>query len=225
MKPERIRHVWRCPVHQKAVFTEPGMCSQPGCHRPLDSFVPLCDLPHVFRCKNCQGVSTTPPEQMEGHHWICPDCKTATVSAWGCSQRYVDRLKEKAEAAECLANRGADPQQKKRKNRFSKTVRVVFEAANSISRAAFQAQQLAERLSQRRPADREDQGGYIDSVGFDIARFNVRAQMVVDMIMVKSLLEESGLETYVSEALYRILDTRLGPRLEKILREVEKSKK
>jgi hypothetical protein len=142
---------------------------------------------------------------------VCPDCETPTVSAWGCDEQYLAKLQGERDA------RKPAPYQ------FGRTVKKVFQATNSVSKAAFRAEQLAERLSQRRPKD-GDSKGYIDAVEFDISRFNIRAQMVVDMVMVKSLLEEAGMESYVDGALNRILDSRLGPRLERLLKAAQKAK-
>jgi hypothetical protein len=110
---------------------------------------------------------------------VCPDCETPTVSAWGCDEQYLAKLQGERDA------RKPAPYQ------FGRTVKKVFQATNSVSKAAFRAEQLAERLSQRRPKD-GDSKGYIDAVEFDISRFNIRAQMVVDMVMVKSLSAQSN---------------------------------
>lgn len=207
MKPERILPAWRCPEHKGNVYTEPGRCTK--CGLRLRKFTPLNELPHVFRCRTCKGVFTEEPPEKEGHLWLCPTCKTPTITAWGCEESYLERLK---------ARRDPDPppaEKKLARYRFGRTVKQVFEATNSVSKAAFRAQQLAEHLSQRRPQDSDDKG-YIDAVEFDISRFNLRAQMVVDMLLVKGLLIEAGLESYVDGALNRILDARLGPRVEQI---------
>lgn len=209
MKPERILPAWRCPEGHSGVYTEPGRCSK--CHTKLQKFTPVSDLPHIFRCKTCRKVFTEAPSKPHGHLWMCPTCKTPTVSAWGCDEKYLARYQSK------------EAPKKPPSNQFGRTVKTVFQTTNAVSRAAFRAEQLAERLSKRRPKDSDDKG-YIDAVEFDISRFNQRAQMVVDMVMVRSLLEESGLGDYAHEALLRILDARLGPRLERVLKAAQKAK-
>ncbi len=196
MKPERILPAWRCPEGHSGVYTEPGRCSK--CHTKLEAFTPLSDLPHIFRCKTCRKIFTEEPRKKHGHLWVCPECEKPTVSAWGCDEAYLAKFQEDQKPAAAY--------------QFGRTVKHVFQATNAVSKAAFRAEQLAERLSQRRPKDK-DAKGFIDQVEFDISRFNIRAQMVVDMVMVKSLLEEAGLGSYVEGALTRILDSRLGPRV------------
>jgi hypothetical protein len=219
MKPEKILPAWRCPEHKGNVYTEPGRCTK--CGLRLQRFTPLSDLPHVFRCRTCRGVFAEEPPDKDGHLWICPTCQTPTITAWGCDESYVEKLKDRQGIRSAQAP--APPVKKGSTYRFGRTVKAVFEATNSVSKAAFRAQQLAERLSHRRPKDSDDQG-YIDAVEFDISRFNIRAQMVVDMLMVRSLLEESGLGSYVDGALNRILDARLGPRVERQIRSPGKTK-
>lgn len=210
MKPERILPAWRCANSKHSgVYTEPGQCSR--CHQKLAKFTPISDLPHIFRCKTCRKVFTKAPSKPHGHLWSCPQCKTPTVSAWSCDEQYLDQHQSRESA------------EKPTPYQYSRTVKKVFRATNAVSRAAFRAEQLAERLSHRRPKD-SDEKGYIDQVEFDISRFNIRAQMIVDMVMVKSLLEESGMGEYVDGALNRILDSRLGPRLERLLQSAQKSK-
>ncbi|NIT79731.1 MAG: hypothetical protein GWN58_33785 [Anaerolineae bacterium] len=203
MKPQRILPAWRCANSKHSgVYTEPGRCSR--CHEKLEKFTPVSDLPHIFRCKTCRKVFTKAPSKPHGHVWTCPDCDTPTVYAWGCDEAYLSKFKGQEEAQKPPAG-----------YQFGRTVKKVFQATNAVSKAAFRAEQLAERLSQRRPKDK-DAKGFIDQVEFDISRFNIRAQMVVDMVMVRSLLEEAGLEAYVEGALNRILDSRLGPRVPRL---------
>jgi hypothetical protein len=214
MKPERILPAWRCPEHKSNVYTEPGKCSK--CNLRLKKFTPVSDLPHVFRCKTCRGVFLEEPKKKQGHLWLCPACETPTISAWGCEEEYLEKIKAKQTPA-------PEPEKTKAPFQFAGTVKKAFQINNAVSRAAFRAQQLAERLSQRRPQD-GDAKGYIDAVEFDIARFNMRAQMVADMVLVKSLLEEAGLSEYVDSALNRILDSRLGLHLERRPKQSKKTK-
>lgn len=218
MKPERILPAWRCPEHRGNIYTEPGRCTKCGVR--LEKFTPISDLPHVFRCKSCRAIFTEEPPKKRGHLWLCPACETPTVTAWGCEESYLGTLRaEQAPDPKPQPSRPTGP-----RYRFGRTVRAVFEAANAVSKAAFKAQQAAEQLSHRRPKDSDDQG-YIDAVEFDISRFNARAQMIVDMVMVRSLLEEAGMGEYVEEALHRILDARIGPRLEQLFKTSVKPKK
>lgn len=218
MKPERILPAWRCPEHRGNIYTEPGRCTK--CGLRLEKFTPISDLPHVFRCKSCRSVFTEEPSKKKGYLWLCPACETPTVTAWGCEESYLESLRAK----QIPAPKPQPVRQTAPRYRFGRTVRAVFEAANAVSKAAFKAQQAAEQLSHRRPKDSDDQG-YIDAVEFDISRFNTRAQMIVDMVMVRSLLEEAGLGEYADSALHRILDARIGPRLEQLFKTSVKPKK
>jgi len=211
MKPERILPAWRCPEHKGNVYTEPGECTK--CGLRLKKFTPVSELPHVFRCKTCRKVFTEEPPKKQGHVWLCPECGTPTITAWGCDEEYLAKLKGERE----------EEARKKTPYQFTRSAKASFQAANAVSRAAFRAEELAERLSERRPKD-SDRKSYIDRVRFDIERFTMRAMMVVDMVTVKSLLEEAGLHEYVPGALNRILDSRLGPRIERLFKEAQKTK-
>lgn len=207
MKPERILPVWHCPNEKHtSIYTEPGQCRR--CGTPLKKFTPVNELPHVFRCKKCRGVFADEPPKKKDHLWLCPDCGTPTIMAYACDESYLDRLRSRSKPLPLDGIEKGSPYQ------FGRTVKKTFQVTDAISRAAFKAQQLAERLSHRRPQDR-DEKGYIDAVEFDISRFNIRAQMVVEMVVVKSLLEEAGLPEYVAGALDRILDARLGLRIDR----------
>jgi len=174
--------------------------------KPLKQPLPE-GIPILFRCSACEHRTTVEPDQRVKQRWVCLQCGSQEVRAYEVSKALYGRTLE-AELPEKKPS-------KRRPFRFDRAVRAIFQASDGVSRAAFKAEQLAEYLSHRRPKD-SDEKGFIDGVTFDIARFNMRAQMVVEIVMVKRLLEEAGLPEYVSSAVHRILDARLGPRISRL---------
>lgn len=195
----RIKPVWECPTHRGTIQEGPGEC--PECSKKLRRYVPLTDdLSTVFRCAACKKKFVEEPKVLKKGRWVCPDCGELRVHAYYCPPEYLDNLRAKKIARDLPDTDSTF--------RFGRSLRTAFKASDAVSQAAFRGAQLAEKLSQRRPTDGEE---FIDKVRFDLPVFNKRAQMVVEMVLMKSLLEEAGLDAFVPEAMSRIL-AKLGPK-------------
>lgn len=91
---------------------------------------------------------------------------------------------------------------------FRRTIKQVFRAADQISQAAFLAKEIEAQYSQRAPVN---QDVYIDVVTFDTDLFNRRASLLLEVLIIKSLFHEAGLDEFARYAIERLIDAKLGP--------------
>ena len=210
---QRILPIWRCKskcrVYTSDDKPKDGRCGE--CEEKLYRTIPLRrGEPHCFHCSACKTTFATKPVHRKGIRWHCPSCGEPKVSAYGITSKFLQELMQKEASEE--ERQSLDVLALVSKDNpfdFTKTIKNLLGAQVAVNAGAFEANRLGEILSKRRTIEKGDT--FIDQAVPDIKRFNVRAQMVMDMLLVKNLLEAAGLSDFVKPALERILDARLLP--------------
>lgn len=154
----------------------------------------------VYICPECNGVwpKEDPPPQRK-----CPDCGVRV------QRKLIPAFPSQPHPLE--------------DNPFNLdgVINQVLKFSDAVSHSAFKAQEIAEKLSERDPNSGEE---YVDAVEFDARLFNRRAALVADLLATKHLLHEAGLGEYEKEALLRIMDAKIAPRVQVVRQVSEKGK-
>jgi DNA-directed RNA polymerase subunit RPC12/RpoP len=145
----------------------------------------------IYRCPECSSVW---PKEDPPHQRKCPECGV--------------RVQRKL-----IPAYPSEEYHPLRDNPFDLdgVIDKILKFSDAVSHSAFKAQEIAEKLSERNLADGEE---YVDKVEFDAKLFNRRAQLVADMLTTQSLLHEAGLDSFIDEALLRIMDAKIAPRVQ-----------